>query len=91
MYVTKNISILLKNQNFDTIISDINMPNMSGPTFFEKVKATGNTSTFIFLTGYEITGELKNVVNLADGLFNKPVVFEQFFKKLDEIKSVQKI
>ncbi|KAA3608483.1 MAG: response regulator [Calditrichaeota bacterium] len=80
---------LVKKHDFDMIISDVNMPGMSGPEFFEKVKAMGNTSTFIFLTGYEITDDVKSIVNMADGLLNKPVVFDHFFTKLEEINSVQ--
>lgn len=80
---------LLKSQNFDIIISDVHMPIMTGPKFFKKVKESGNTSTFIFLTGYEITGDVKKVVDMADGLLNKPVAFDHFFNKLDKINSVQ--
>jgi len=65
------------------------MPTMSGPEFFNKVREMGNASTFIFLTGYEITEEVKKVIDMADGLLNKPVSFDSFFNKLDEIKSSQ--
>ncbi len=80
---------MLKKDHFDMIISDVNMPIMSGPEFFQNVKAMGNESTFIFLTGYEITDDVKTIVGMADGLLNKPVAFDQFFKRLDEISSTQ--
>lgn len=77
----------IRNQHFDMIISDINMPKMSGPEFFKNVKAMGNKAIFIFLTGYEITGELKNIVSMADGIMNKPVAFDIFFKELEAIQT----
>jgi len=75
----------VKKNEYKMIISDVSMPEMSGPEFFNRVKATGNKSIFIFLTGYEVTDDLKDVIDRADGLLNKPVSFDEFFQKLDQL------
>jgi CheY-like chemotaxis protein len=78
----------IKKNNYKLIISDVSMPKMSGPEFFRRVKEMGNKSIFIFLTGYEITDDVKDVIALADGLINKPVSFDDFFKTLDQLNIV---
>lgn len=75
---------LVKKNDYDMIISDISMPIMSGPEFFKQTKAIGNNSTFIFLTGYEITDNEKGIIEQADGLLSKPISFDQFFEALEE-------
>lgn len=75
----------VKNNDYSLIISDVFMPKMSGPEFFNRVKETGNKSIFIFLTGFEITDDLTEVLSQADGLLNKPVSFDDFFKTLDKL------
>ena len=73
---------LIRKNDYKIIISDVMMGGMNGPEFFEKVRALGNRSVFIFITGYEISDSLKEAASKADGLLTKPVTLEQFFDVL---------
>ena len=42
---------LLKEQSFDVIISDYQMPEMDGLTFLKHLKGEGNTTPFILFNG----------------------------------------
>ncbi len=42
---------LLKEKNYDVIISDYQMPEMDGITFLKQLKRTGNNTPFIIFTG----------------------------------------
>ena len=75
----------LKTAEYRMIISDVMMPKMSGPEFFTKAKEMGNTSYFIFITGYEISDDLKNTISKADAVLTKLVSFDQFFETIDRI------
>jgi len=79
---------LIKKHEYDLIISDVSMPIMSGPDFFQQVKAMNIKSTFIFITGYEVPDKIMNIINQADGLIVKPVSFDQFFDNLEQLESV---
>lgn len=76
---------LLEKNDYKLIISDVSMPSMSGPQLFQKIKAKGNNSVFIFLTGYEVSDDVKDVVKKADALWSKPVAIDRF------INAVQKL
>jgi PAS domain S-box-containing protein len=41
----------LQTNSYDAIVSDYQMPEMDGITFLKKLKASGNTTPFIFFTG----------------------------------------
>ncbi len=77
---------MIKSNDYKAIISDVSMPEMSGPQFFKKVKALGNRATFIFITGYEMSEDLEKVVAQADGIINKPVSFEALFELLQRLE-----
>ena len=78
----------IKKHEYDLIISDVSMPIMSGPDFFQQVKAMNIKSTFIFITGYEVPDKIMNIINQADGLIVKPVSFDQFFDNLEQLESI---
>ncbi len=77
---------LIRDNEYEIIISDVMMDGMSGPQLFEKVRAMGNTSTFIFITGYEISDSLKKIVSQADGVLSKPVSMEEFFQTFNSVQ-----
>jgi len=76
---------LLSTKEYRMIISDVMMPKMSGPEFFTRAREMGNTSYFMFITGYEISDELKKTLSKADAVLTKPVSFNQFFETIDQI------
>lgn len=76
---------LIKQNEYEIIISDVSMPKMSGPEFFKKVKAMNVESTFIFITGYEVPEKVKDIIKQADGLIIKPISFDQFFENLEQL------
>ncbi len=74
---------MVKINHYDIIISDVMMPNMSGPEFFQNVKKIKNTSIFFFLTGYEIPVSERSIIEQADGVFTKPVSFDNFLTSIE--------
>jgi PAS domain S-box-containing protein len=63
----------ISKQQYQLVISDINMPRMSGIRLFEKLQAIGYKGAFVFLTGYSVPNEISYFINDIDGLLNKPV------------------
>lgn len=78
---------LVQQKEYKVIISDVMMPEMSGPELLKRLKKSGNKSYFIFLTGYEMTDELEKVSQDADLLITKPVNFNQLITKLEEVSN----
>jgi len=77
---------LLEKNEYSIIVSDIFMPKMSGTEFFKKVKAKNIQAKFVFMTGYELTEEIRQITMQADALLIKPVTYDQFsdvFARLD--------
>lgn len=72
----------LKSTNFDLIICDVNLPKISGPDFFRIIKKDGYNGKFIFLTGLEMSDEIKDSLNNADGFFSKPVSIDKLKQKI---------
>ena len=63
----------------DLIVSDWNMPNMSGIEFLQALRAEGNTTTFGFVTS-ETTPEMREVAIISGASFTiaKPFTAETF-------------
>ena len=75
----------IKNEKYHFIVSDINMPIMNGTEFFEHFRKYDRETPFIFITGYEVSDNIKKVVKHADAIINKPVNFEHFFAMIQKI------
>ncbi len=76
---------IMDETDFKLILSDINMPEMSGPDFFNELKRRGNETCFVFMTGYEISDAVRTIVEQANGLINKPFNFDVVYKKVLEL------
>ncbi len=81
----KEALLLTEINTYNIIVSDINMPTMNGPTFFKKFKERDTKTPFVFITGYEITDEIKDVIKKASAVINKPVGFQEFFELIEKI------
>ncbi len=80
----KGLDLVSKNEYW-LIVSDVMMPEMSGPEFFRRIQKNKNYNHFIFLTGYEIPESEKDTVSKADAVLSKPISFKSFFKTIDDI------
>ena len=76
---------LVSKNKYWLIVSDVMMPEMSGPEFFRRVQKNPNYNHFIFLTGYEIPESERDTVSKADAVLSKPISFKNFFKTIDHI------
>lgn len=74
-----------REKRYHFIVSDINMPIMDGTEFFKHFRKYDSDTPFIFITGYEVSEEIKQVVKKADALINKPVNFDNFFNMVQQI------
>ncbi|AYL95151.1 PAS domain-containing hybrid sensor histidine kinase/response regulator [Mucilaginibacter celer] len=75
---------LIKKQNFDAILMDIQMPGINGLETAKMIRGTGNKSPIIALTAEAIKGEREKC--LAAGMndyITKPINEAEFLKVLD--------
>ncbi|RUM58815.1 MAG: sigma-54-dependent Fis family transcriptional regulator [Persephonella sp.] len=78
---------ILKNTDFDLVISDMKMPKMDGYQFLKELRKFNKTTSFIVLTGY---GTVENAVKcMKEGAFHyfeKPLDFynPKIWKIIDE-------
>lgn len=75
----------ISKQQYQLIISDINMPRMSGIRLFEKLQAIGYKGAFVFLTGYSVPNEISYFIDDIDGLLNKPVDMHKLIEIVKQI------
>ena len=69
----------------DLIISDWNMPNMTGIEFLQKLRETGANTPFGFITT-EVSPEMRSLANSAGAAFliGKPFTAQDFQNALDK-------
>jgi DNA-binding NtrC family response regulator len=73
----------LKECQFDVIVSDINMPVLSGMSFFNAVRLSGNNVPVVFLTASTDSAHIKEALRLgAFDYIEKPVSNEELIKIL---------
>jgi two-component system, chemotaxis family, chemotaxis protein CheY len=77
---------VLQSQPFDLILSDWNMPEMTGLQMLEKLNGEGRKIKFGFITS-ESTDEMKNMATQAGALFliTKPFSADVFHSVLGPI------
>ncbi|MCX7984989.1 MAG: PAS domain S-box protein [Bacteroidetes bacterium] len=82
----KALSLLRKNERFDVVILDLNMPKMSGQTTFARIKRLCPQQKVIIATGYSNkvidTTPLKEKVQ---GFLQKPFRLEELAKTLRSV------
>lgn len=71
--------------SYHLIISDINMPRMSGTELFGKLQKMGFKESFIFMTGYNLSKETNALMKKIDGLLNKPVDMKKLLSIVEKI------
>lgn len=76
----------VRNQHIDLIITDINMPNMSGTDFLLAIGQEGHSTPCIVVSGYIDDGmrELLKELNVSE-IFEKPVVLNDIHKVVQKI------
>jgi len=75
----------LEKDKFDIIISDINMPQMSGIEFVKKAKEISSDLIVILLTGYGSLGTAREAIKIGvDDYLLKPVQLEELLKSIDK-------
>ncbi len=86
--------VLRENKGFDLIISDVNMPEMSGFTFMHNIQLDSSLShiPIIFITSLSNAANVENLEKLgAKAVLSKPVKLQELketFEQLDLIHSV---
>ncbi len=79
-----------KNDTFDLVISDINMPNMNGITMISEIKRLAPNVVVLIISAYIEPEYFTQTIKLGiDGYIIKPLDLEQFISLIQ--KSVEKI
>ncbi len=65
--------VQLEQHTYDVVVSDVRMPGLTGPKFYERARAAGYTVPFVFLTGGASDEELKTVRDTGCPVLRKPV------------------
>ena len=72
---------LLREAEFDLVISDLRMPECDGLNFLESLRGTGSTVPVIILTAYgEVDTYLAAMNAGATEYLNKPIQFDDLLK-----------
>jgi YesN/AraC family two-component response regulator len=82
-----------KTNNFDLIISDINMPKMNGLIMSEEIKSINQDIPIILISGENEVEYFMHSIKIGiDGFLLKPLSLEQFLSILSKIiKNIQNI
>lgn len=76
---------LIKNKDFDLIISDINMPKMDGIDLFKNVRNLKPKQKFIFMTGFGRIDKEEALNMGADAFFSKPFTTKMLIQTVHEV------
>lgn len=75
--------------DIDILISDINMPEMTGIELYKEIRSSGYNKSFIFHTGY-MKAYLKDLMGIKDCyLFSKPTNFDLLYRTVENIFMIE--
>lgn len=76
----------LKNNNYNLIILDINLPGENGFEFLQKLRQTWNNTPVLILTSKNTTEDIVNGLELwADDYMSKPFDMSEFIARINSI------
>ena len=80
-----------KNESFDIVLSDINMPNLNGLEMLEHIRNIDETISILLLSAHNDSQYFLQAIELSiDGYILKPLLYEQLFKAFFKItKNIQ--
>lgn len=74
--------------DFDTVITDIKMPKMSGIDLLKAIRAKGGETEVIIITGYPSNSHIEDAETYrARAFFTKPINVERFMDTLKLIEN----
>jgi DNA-binding response OmpR family regulator len=76
---------MINTNNYHLIISDINMPRITGTSLFNMIRANNYPGLFIFLTGYSVSDDIESTIKKADGVLFKPINFQYLFDFVENL------
>lgn len=77
---------LMANNNYDVVISDINMPKMDGLDLCQTMRKAGNDTPLILLTALDdIEDKLAGFASGADDYLSKPFEMRELFARLKSL------
>jgi len=72
--------------NYDIVISDINMPKLNGLEFAKKIREKNQTTSIIFTTAYSELSYISEALNIGvDGFLIKPIDINQLTSVLKRV------
>lgn len=78
--------------DIDLIITDINMPKLSGLDMIKKIRELGNDISILILSAYNESGYFMDSIKLkVEGYLLKPIDLEQFLAVLNNITTKLKL
>lgn len=82
--------IILEEECFDLVLTDIRMPGMNGVEMIEQLRKTGNKTPVIFLTGYADSELERRARALApNGYEGKPFDVAELLNKINAMMTNQ--
>lgn len=83
---TTALNLAKQYPNFDVIIMDMNLPNMSGEETYNLLRKTHGNCPIIFISGYDLTDEVAAMnVAAAHTFLKKPFSIAQLAKTVKEM------
>jgi PAS domain S-box-containing protein len=83
---------IAREQEFDCILSDYQMPAVDGLSFLKSLRNTGNETPFIFLTGQGNEGVAANAFKAgADDYYTKDLEISHFARIINSMKNLTNV